>query len=47
MLSTGGDVTVISPGALTLRAGQRIDMADGLSVQSGTLDAGVDPTLEP
>jgi hypothetical protein len=47
VLTTGANVFVSSPsGDLTLRAGQSIDVEDGLSVE-GALTAEIDPGLEP
>ena len=47
VLSTGDNVVVVSPGGLTLRAGQAIEIGDGLSVTTGTLEAEIDPALLP
>ena len=47
VLSTGSGVVVLTPGALTLRAGEAIDIGDGLTVEGGALDAGTDPSLQP
>jgi FG-GAP-like repeat len=47
VLTTGANLVVMTPGALTLRAGQAIDFADGLAVESGSLSAEIDPGLEP
>jgi hypothetical protein len=47
VLSAGTSFVVVSPGDLTFRAGQRIDLEDGFEVQSGTFEAEVDPSLEP
>lgn len=47
VLTTGANLVVMPPGALTLRAGEAIDFADGLAVESGSLTAEIDPGLEP
>jgi hypothetical protein len=47
VLATKASVVVTGGGGLTLRAGQAIEMEDGLSVESGSLTAEIDPGLEP
>ena len=47
VLTAGDNFIVISPGNLTFRAGQRIDLEDGFEVQSGSFKAEIDPSLEP
>ena len=47
MLTAGDDFIVVSPGDLTFRAGERIDLEDGFEVQGGSFEAEIDPTLEP
>ncbi len=47
VLSAGTSFVVVSPGDLTFRAGQRIELSDGFEVQSGTFGAEIDPILVP
>lgn len=47
VLTTEANVVVTGGGGLTLRAGQAIEMEDGLSVTTGTFTAEIDPLLDP
>jgi hypothetical protein len=47
VLTAGTNLVVMTPGALTLRAGQAIELEDGFEVESGALTAEIDPGLEP
>jgi len=47
VLTAGDNFVLVSPGDLTFRAGQRVDLEDGFEVQGGSFEAEIDPTLEP
>jgi hypothetical protein len=47
-ISAGDSFEIVSPGDVTLRAGQRVILRDGFSVGSGArLQVIIDPALEP
>jgi len=47
-LSAGDSFYIVSPGDVTLRAGQRVILRDGFSVGGGArLQVIIDPALEP
>ena len=47
VLTAGDNFLVVSPGNLTFRAGQRVDLEAGFEVQGGSFEAEIDPSLEP
>jgi hypothetical protein len=47
VLTAGSSLTVVTPGALTLRAGQSIELVNEVAVEGGTLTVEVDPGLDP
>jgi hypothetical protein len=47
VLRAGTGLVVVSPGSLTLRAGEQVQIQSGFGVQSGTFTAEIDPGLQP